>query len=136
MTALDRTDTIFFDKAGLDLTHGSRGSPPNALAHADDGELFLEYSQSEALSWDDGRLKSASFDTSQGFRPARRGRARCKAMPMPPTCPSRRCAAPPRRSKAVQAGYGGTRRLPARLAPTASFISTKIRWGWSRSRPR
>ena len=39
----------------------------DALADADDGELFLEYSQSEALGWDNGRLKSASFDTSQGF---------------------------------------------------------------------
>ncbi|PTW62268.1 microcin-processing peptidase 2 [Breoghania corrubedonensis] len=39
----------------------------DALSNADDGELFLEYSQSEALGWDNGRLKSASFDTSQGF---------------------------------------------------------------------
>ena len=29
--------------------------------------MFLEYSQSEALSFDDGKLKSASFDTTQGF---------------------------------------------------------------------
>ena len=34
---------------------------------ADDGELFLEYRQSESLVFDDGRLKSASFDTGQGF---------------------------------------------------------------------
>ena len=33
----------------------------------DDGELFLEYSQSESLALDDGRIKSASFDTTQGF---------------------------------------------------------------------
>jgi TldD protein len=33
----------------------------------DDGELYLEYSQSESLALDDGRIKSASFDTSQGF---------------------------------------------------------------------
>ncbi|MEM8915898.1 MAG: metalloprotease TldD [Pseudomonadota bacterium] len=38
-----------------------------ALHGADDGELFLEYRQSESLSWDDGRLKAAAFDTSQGF---------------------------------------------------------------------
>jgi len=37
------------------------------IAGADDGELFLEYSQSEALGFDDGKLKTASFDTSQGF---------------------------------------------------------------------
>nr|WP_169569522.1 metalloprotease TldD [Sneathiella limimaris] len=39
----------------------------DALNHADDGELFLEYRQSEGFSFDDGRLKSASFDTTQGF---------------------------------------------------------------------
>jgi TldD protein len=33
----------------------------------DDGELFLEYSQSESLAFDDGRIKSAGFDTAQGF---------------------------------------------------------------------
>lgn len=39
----------------------------DALSGADDGELFLEYRQSEGLSWDNGRLKTASFDTTQGF---------------------------------------------------------------------
>ncbi|MGH7090685.1 MAG: metalloprotease TldD, partial [Stellaceae bacterium] len=39
----------------------------SALAHADDGELFLELSQSESFVFDDNRLKAASFDTSQGF---------------------------------------------------------------------
>jgi TldD protein len=38
-----------------------------ALDGMDDGELFLEYSQSESLAFDDGRIKSASFDTAQGF---------------------------------------------------------------------
>jgi TldD protein len=33
----------------------------------DDGELFLEYSQSESFVFDDGRLKNASFNTDQGF---------------------------------------------------------------------
>ncbi len=37
-----------------------------ALAGADDGELFIEYRQSESLSFDNGRLKAANFDTSQG----------------------------------------------------------------------
>ena len=39
----------------------------DALANADDGELFLEYRQSESIVFDDGRVKSASFDTAQGF---------------------------------------------------------------------
>ena len=34
---------------------------------ADDGELFLEYSEGEALMFDNGRLKTASFNTDQGF---------------------------------------------------------------------
>ncbi|MBS3648258.1 metalloprotease TldD [Pseudaminobacter sp. 19-2017] len=34
---------------------------------ADDGELFLEYSESEALMFDNGRLKTANFNTEQGF---------------------------------------------------------------------
>ena len=38
-----------------------------ALARADDGELFLERRQTESLVYDDGKLKAASFDDSQGF---------------------------------------------------------------------
>jgi TldD protein len=34
---------------------------------ADDGELYLERSQSEALVFDNGRLKTANFNTDQGF---------------------------------------------------------------------
>ncbi|MCB1447008.1 MAG: metalloprotease TldD [Rhizobiaceae bacterium] len=37
------------------------------LRGADDGELYLEYSQSEALTFDNGRLKGGSFNTDQGF---------------------------------------------------------------------
>ncbi len=34
---------------------------------ADDGELFLERRRSELLSFDDGRLRTASFDAAEGF---------------------------------------------------------------------
>ncbi|MEX0308714.1 MAG: metalloprotease TldD [Tateyamaria sp.] len=34
---------------------------------ADDGELFLERRRSESLVYDDGRLKTASYDAAQGF---------------------------------------------------------------------
>jgi len=34
---------------------------------ADDGELFLERRRAEALAFDDGRLRTASFDASEGF---------------------------------------------------------------------
>src|SRR3954471_4007927 len=33
----------------------------------DDGELYLEYGESEALMFDNGRLKTANFSTDQGF---------------------------------------------------------------------
>ncbi len=39
----------------------------DTLNGADDGELFLERARSEALVFDDGRLKTASFDASEGF---------------------------------------------------------------------
>ncbi|ALK10819.1 metalloprotease TldD [Blastochloris viridis] len=53
-------------RAGLDPAAALRLTA-HALDGADDGELFLEYCQSEALVFDNGRLKTASYDTSQGF---------------------------------------------------------------------
>ncbi len=38
-----------------------------ATEGADDGELFLERARAETLVFDDGRLKTASFDASEGF---------------------------------------------------------------------
>ncbi|TWG63056.1 metalloprotease TldD [Aminobacter sp. J44] len=37
------------------------------VAGADDGELFVEYREGEALVFDNGRLKTANFNTEQGF---------------------------------------------------------------------
>ncbi len=39
----------------------------DALHGADDGELFVERRQTQSFSFDDGKLKAASFDESQGF---------------------------------------------------------------------
>ncbi|MCG6112088.1 MAG: metalloprotease TldD [Paracoccus sp.] len=39
----------------------------DAVAGADDGELFLERSQSESLVFDDGRLRNSSFMAGRGF---------------------------------------------------------------------
>jgi TldD protein len=61
----DRTHSLL-DRAGLDRERAT-GLVADALKGADDGELYLEFSQSEGLVFDNGRLKSASFDTSQGF---------------------------------------------------------------------
>ncbi|MDP2062999.1 MAG: metalloprotease TldD [Phaeovulum sp.] len=38
-----------------------------AVAGADDGELFLERKRSESLVFDDGRVKNAAYDASEGF---------------------------------------------------------------------
>lgn len=39
----------------------------SALAGADDGEIFAERRKSESLVFDDGRLRTASYDASEGF---------------------------------------------------------------------
>jgi len=66
MTDLAVTDALFFDRTGMDPAR-VEALVSQSLAGMDDGELYLEYSQSESLALDDGRIKSASFDTSQGF---------------------------------------------------------------------
>ena len=60
------TEDLFFSDS--DLTSGSINSIVNDSLHkADDGELFLEYCESESFVFDDQKLKSASFDVSKGF---------------------------------------------------------------------
>jgi TldD protein len=59
-------DDLFFTQAGLDRSRVQR-LVDDTLSSADDGELFLEYRQSESFAFDDGRLKAASYDTTQGF---------------------------------------------------------------------
>src|SRR6201998_2869008 len=66
MTDLAVTDALFFERTGMSPTR-VEALVAESLAGMDDGELYLEYSQSESLALDDGRIKSASFDTSQGF---------------------------------------------------------------------
>ena len=54
------------DRAGLERETIDR-IVRDGLDGADDGELFLEYRQSEMLVFDNHRLKQATYDTSQGF---------------------------------------------------------------------
>jgi TldD protein len=54
------------DRAGLDRPRLAK-IISGGLEGADDGELFLEYRQAEMLVFDNGRLKQATYDTSQGF---------------------------------------------------------------------
>jgi TldD protein len=66
MTDLAATDELFFNRADLDRGR-VEAVVEDALDSADDGELYLEYCQSESVVIDDGKIKSASFDTAQGF---------------------------------------------------------------------
>src|SRR6201987_1242883 len=66
MTDLAVTDALFFERTGMDPVR-IEALVDQSLSGMDDGELYLEYSQSESLALDDGRIKSASFDTTQGF---------------------------------------------------------------------
>ena len=60
------TDKIFYDKTKLSPEAVSK-LVESSLTGADDGELFMEYVQSEFFGWDDGRLKTCTYDTDMGF---------------------------------------------------------------------
>ncbi len=65
---LGATDQLFFERAGARLERAAAERViAEALAGTDDGELFLEYRESEMISLDDRVIRSASFDTSTGF---------------------------------------------------------------------
>lgn len=66
MTSIPTIDELFFNRTGLDKPRVQK-LVSGALSGMDDGEMFLEYLQSESLSFDDGKLRNASFNTSQGF---------------------------------------------------------------------
>jgi len=57
---------FFFSQSELDEDR-TQNLVSEALSDMDDGELYLESTQSESFSFDDGRLKGASYDSSQGF---------------------------------------------------------------------
>jgi TldD protein len=63
---MNNSGDLFFARTGMDRNRVQK-TVDDALRGSDDGELFLEYSQSEAFAFDDGRLKAATFDTTQGF---------------------------------------------------------------------
>ncbi|MGH6672464.1 MAG: metalloprotease TldD [Xanthobacteraceae bacterium] len=58
--------TSLIDRAGLDHPRVAK-IISRSLDGADDGELYLEYRQTEVLAFDNRRLKQATYDTSQGF---------------------------------------------------------------------
>lgn len=61
------SDDAFSPFSGLLDRETALATLREAVAGADDGELFFERRRSEALMFDDGRLKTASYDASEGF---------------------------------------------------------------------
>jgi TldD protein len=63
MTAPDPRRFLY---RNLDVDAARRLANKHLSAH-DDGELYLQYSTTEAFGFDDGRLKTADYNTSSGF---------------------------------------------------------------------
>src|SRR6476619_4021390 len=63
MTAPDPRRFLY---RNLDSDGAKRLAARHLTGH-DDGELYLQYSTSEAFGFDDGRLKSADYNSSSGF---------------------------------------------------------------------
>jgi TldD protein len=64
---LSVTEALFFRRDGAPEPARVRRQVAAALEGLDDGELFLEYRESEAIVLDDRRIRSAAFDTMLGF---------------------------------------------------------------------
>ena len=60
------TEKLFFSNSDLNDSKIDK-IISDSLLNADDGELYLEFCESESFVYDDQRLKSASFDVSKGF---------------------------------------------------------------------
>ena len=59
-------DELFFTQTGMNRDRVQQ-VVDTALHGAAGGELYLEYRQTESFAFDDGRLKAATYDTTQGF---------------------------------------------------------------------
>ena len=123
--ALDKTRAIFFDKSDLeeDAVLSVIG---DALAGSDDGELFLEERHSEMLVFDDGRMKSSSYDNTSGFGlRAITGEAHGYAHSGEMTLDAIKRAASTVQS--VKSGYTGTMALPPEGGGIELFTRMQIR---------
>src|SRR3954453_12234731 len=63
---MNAADPSHFLYRSLDLNAARQLAARHLSAH-DDGELYLQYSASEAFGFDDGRLKTADYHSSSGF---------------------------------------------------------------------
>src|ERR671913_547858 len=66
MTLLTDPRRFLYREGALDPDEAKRLAARH-LAHCDDGELYLQYSASEAFGFDHGRLKTADYNTASGF---------------------------------------------------------------------
>jgi TldD protein len=64
---LSVTEALFFARDNAPDPVQVRALVRDTVGPLDDGELFLEYRESEAIVLDDGRIRSAAFDTMLGF---------------------------------------------------------------------
>ncbi len=145
-TPLETTDGLFFGQGGSTLDRAAAESlVRDTLTGADDGELFLEYRESEALSaggrphphrrvrYRAGLRAARGGGRGDRLRPCRRN-LRCRAGAARPTAcaPSRlamRAASPPsRRRRRNQRLYSTPTRCEARISPSARHC-------WRRSTP-
>ena len=68
LSPLAATDALFFERAGAAVDRGgAERIVGETLSGTDDGELFLEYRETESLSLEESRIRSAGFDTQLGF---------------------------------------------------------------------
>jgi len=68
ISPLATTDALFFGREGALLDRDSAERlVTRTLDGMDDGELFLEWRESEVIALDDGVIRSASTNTSSGF---------------------------------------------------------------------
>ena len=63
---LEITDKIFYHDNDFDLNK-VQSLLSDTLESSDDGELYLESTKSESFSFDDGRMKNISYDSTKGF---------------------------------------------------------------------
>ncbi len=115
---------LFFTRTGMDRGRVQQ-TVDEALKGSDDGELYLEYSQSESFAFDDGRLKAATFDTSQ-VSACGPWRAKPPATPMP--AKFRKTPSGARRARCAPSATAIPARWPPpRPAATSSSIPTSTR---------
>ncbi len=113
LSPLAETDRLFFGREDAALDRGAAEQiVADALAGCDDGELFLEYRESEQISLDDGRIRHAGFESGSGFGlraivGEETGYAHAGEM-------SRARAAPGRRHRVRRAGRGRAVSPPSR----------------------